>query len=432
MDAKITLRAITENNLIFISAQPDEVYFHWQVELYLYQFAKHGIADRCYALFGYKGDAPSEQLKQLSTKFKNIIWYKDDRIIPTEHHYIPSIRPHLLKKFFKEYPSLGRNVFYHDSDILLVHMPKFELMLNDDVAYLSDTVGYIGASYIKECTARYREKYTELPDNDLFIKMCECTGVSPELIERNELNSGGAQYLLKDIDCHYWEEVESKCTELYQMMKKYETKYPIGHHIQSWTTDMWIVLWLYWKRNKATKIHKELEFSWATWSLKEFELHTIFHLAGVTDSNKSDKFFKGAYNNKNVFDEYKKDRHIFDHVSPTNATFGYITLIKEYVYERLDGEYIDTPQSVREFSFIANQHFDGLYVKDVAKYYFGKPVWRRTDGAYLMFHNTNVWVLTATAFESDISRECGGYASNTAEYPFINGWNVECETLAPA
>ena len=38
---KQVLEAIKKHNMIFISAQPDQVYFHWQVSLYLYQFAKH-------------------------------------------------------------------------------------------------------------------------------------------------------------------------------------------------------------------------------------------------------------------------------------------------------------------------------------------------------------------------------------------------------
>jgi hypothetical protein len=420
---EVTLQAITDNNLIFISAQPDEVYFHWQVELYLYQFAKHGIADRCYAVFGYK-DSPSNELIELTKKFNNIVLYKDDRV---KTHYVPNIVPHLLQKFFRDYPHLGKNVFCHDSDILLIYLPKFELMLNDDIAYLSDTISYIGANYIKDCTKRYREKHPQLPENDLLTKMCECISVPENLVEMNEQNSGGAQYLLKNVDSDYWQEVESKSTELYDILKNYETEYPIEHHIQSWTAGMWAQLWLYWKRNKVTQLHKELDFSWGTWSLKEFETYKIFHLAGVTESNRSDKFFKGAYNCKNVFDEYKRDPHIFDHVSPTNATYGYCSHIKEYIYEHLGGEYIDTPQSVRKFTLIANQHFDGEYIKDVANTYFDKQIWRRYDNTYLMFYNTTGWVLTATAFECEISKECGGYAFNTAEYPFLNNWNVDCE-----
>jgi hypothetical protein len=32
-----TLDSILESRLIFLSTQPDDIYFHWQVELYLYQ-----------------------------------------------------------------------------------------------------------------------------------------------------------------------------------------------------------------------------------------------------------------------------------------------------------------------------------------------------------------------------------------------------------
>src|SRR5271155_2523908 len=56
-DKERILGALRDNNVIFISAQPDNTYFHWQVEIYLYQFAKQGVADRCFALIGYTGSA---------------------------------------------------------------------------------------------------------------------------------------------------------------------------------------------------------------------------------------------------------------------------------------------------------------------------------------------------------------------------------------
>lgn len=48
--------SIKKNNMIFVSAQPDIQYFHWQVEVYLYQFSKYNIQDNCFALFGYTGN----------------------------------------------------------------------------------------------------------------------------------------------------------------------------------------------------------------------------------------------------------------------------------------------------------------------------------------------------------------------------------------
>ena len=172
MNNNITLNSIIDSRLIFISAQPDEVYSHWQAELYLYQFSKHGILDNCYAIFGYTQENPSVELIELKKKYpKNIVWYKDDRNINVKNFYLPSIKPHCLKKFLRQYPSLGKNIFVHDSDILLVKLPKMELFLNDSIGYLSDTINYIGYEYIKGCCKRYKEKYPELPEDDLFLTL---------------------------------------------------------------------------------------------------------------------------------------------------------------------------------------------------------------------------------------------------------------------
>ena len=311
------------DNLIFISAQPDSVYFHWQVELYMYQFSKHGIKDKCYSVFGYTSDAPSDYIINLSKKY-NIFWYKDDRIDKT---YIPSIRPHLLKKFFKDKPELGKNVFYHDSDIFLVKLPNFDLLLNDDIAYLSDTRSYISYNYIEDCSLRYKHKYPELLDNDIITKMCESVGISQELVKENENNSGGAQYLLKNIDWKFWENCEISGIKLYAMLKEYESTYPIDHHIQSWTAGMWAELWEYWKLGKKTRIHSELDFSWATDSRAQYHKKNIFHLAGITSDQKN-VFFKGSYTNKNVFEVYKNDKNVFDDISTNSSTIEYVNIIK--------------------------------------------------------------------------------------------------------
>ena len=241
------IQALRDNNVIFVSAQPDSTYFHWQVEIYLYQFAKQGILDRCYALIGYQGASPSEYSKKLAKKYSCIKLYKDTR---KSTEYIPTIRPHILAKFFKDYPQLGKNVFYHDSDIFIPNLPAFDTMLQngDDTGYLSDTISYIGYDYIKTCSERYKQKHPTLRDLDIFYGMCDIVGIDYDLVKSNEKNSGGAQYFLKNIDYTFWEECETKCIELYDYFLKYEKKYPVGHHIQKWTTDMWVVLWMYWKK----------------------------------------------------------------------------------------------------------------------------------------------------------------------------------------
>jgi hypothetical protein len=325
----LVLKAIEQNDMIFVSAQPDTTYFHWQVELYLYQFSKHGISNRCYALFGYKGNAPTDYAKRLGTKYPGIKFYRDER---TYNDYAPTIRPHILAKFFKEYPHLGKNVFYHDSDIFLVKLPRFDLMLQpyDSTAYLSDTISYIGYEYIKNCSNRYKTKYSQLRDLDIFYGMCESINVDPVLVQQNQQNSGGAQYLLKNIDYQFWEKCEKGCEKLYSFLCSYEKKYPISDHIQKWTADMWVVLWFYWRDIGPTVIHKELDFSWATGTVKDYNTMNIFHLAGITGSNSSDKFQKGNYTKNIVFESYFKNPRVFDFINKNNATYEYTNVIKEY------------------------------------------------------------------------------------------------------
>lgn len=315
------------NQLIFISAQPDNIYFHWQVELYLHNFTKFIPKERCYAIFGYK-NKPSEYIKKLKKKYPNIYWYKDNR---TETHYIPSIRPNILKQFFKEFPYLGKYVFYHDSDILFQKLPDFEHLLSDNISYLSDTISYIGYNYITGCCRRYKEKYPELKSNDLLVKMANCCNIPVDLIKNNENNSGGAQYLLKNIDYDFWNQSEIDQNKLYTIMCDYENKYPIDHHIQKWTAGMWGELWNLWKRGQHTKISPDLSFSWATGTVSEYYNNNIFHLAGVNPDMKHNKFYKGGYANSNPIEKLRANPSFFDYIDKNNATSKYIENMKDYI-----------------------------------------------------------------------------------------------------
>jgi hypothetical protein len=417
-----TLDAIKKHNMIFVTAQPDSTYFHWQVELYLYQFAKHGpeIADRCYALLGYRGK-PTAYAQELATKFKHVILYEDTRNLSVPHYYIPSIRPHLLKQFFAEYPDLGASVFYHDSDIFLVKMPAFELMLDDAISYVSDTISYIGYNYIKECETRYREKHPAIPEDDLLHQMCECVGLSAELVKVNQPNSGGAQYLLKQVDAAFWAEAEIACQSLYALTKVYDTAHPISAGIQIWTADMWVVLWLLWKRGSATKIHKELDFSWATYTVTDYYKCNIFHLAGVTTENRKGKFYKGAYNNKNVFKEYLRDKTIFDEIDKNNATHEYVKILKEYA----EGYPLLAPKEHSRFLLDSKDAWSAVYSKDTTAFQ-GRPLWRSADGSYFIFYSGSAWILTHKQYEKDLTDKTGGYASTVAEEPYEGGWNQPC------
>ena len=423
-----TLQAIKEHNLIFVSAQPDQTYFHWQVELYLHQFKKHNIQSQCYAVFGYRGKNPSEYSQKLAKDY-NIICYKDE----SNSSYIPTIRPRLLEQFFRDYPDLGKNVFYHDSDIFIVKLPKFENMLNSNMGYVSDTVSYIGYKYISDCSKRYKEKYPDLPDDDIFHKMCEVAKIDPELVKANEANSGGAQYLLKNIDSAYWKDVLETCIDMNTLFKDYEKKYPIQSHLQFWTNDMWAVLWNYWKRGGKTVVDKELEFSWATGTVAEYYSRNIFHLAGVTDATKANKFYKAQYTTKNVFEEYKNNNSIFDHIDSNSATYEYVKVLKDYANNYEPPKGLEARKNTCRF-LLTSKHSDkpglNVYTKS-EKLCCGKPVWYSADSKFLMFFNNSCWILTYTVYEKEIGEKCGGICSNVSSEAYLDNWteNYSCEFI---
>jgi hypothetical protein len=256
-------------------------------------FKKFGIEEQYIILLAYD---PKVGINPKAIEFKSetkatVLFIEDTR---TEKLYILSIRPHIIKKIYSDYPQLmkGKKIFYHDSDILFVRLPDFEKMIQSDVSYLSDTISYIGANYIKHKGG-----------NDLLQQMCNIVGIDPALVEHNQNISGGAQYLFnRELTSGFWNKVEYDCNELYKLMISTSNKYSPEHPIQSWTSDMWSLLWNLWFTGITTSISSELSFSWATSPISHLHRHSIYHNAGATVDNKN-LFFKGKFINKSPFDE---------------------------------------------------------------------------------------------------------------------------------
>lgn len=142
--------------MIFISAQPDENYFLWQLEIQIINFRKISIArERIHILIGYNRKCGiSKRAREFYAAEKDnamIFFYPDTR---KENCYLSSLRPNLLKKHWKKYQYLdNENIFYHDSDILFTgNIEKIESLAEDDVCYLSPTESYFGINHIvKNC-----------------------------------------------------------------------------------------------------------------------------------------------------------------------------------------------------------------------------------------------------------------------------------------
>jgi hypothetical protein len=310
--------------MIFITAQPDEDYFLWQLEVQYYNFQKSGIPFTCiHTLLGYD-EYPRKEAIAFQEKYQalgiRIFFYPDEREIGRV--YIPSIRPHLLKKYFRDQEKYEA-IFYHDADIIFNTLPNFELLQKDTDWYASDMRFYLSAAYCKR------------KGQELFQGMCEIVGVDPKMVEGNNENAGGAQYLLKGDALNYafWDKVEEDSTNLYLYTK---TSVPYFRQqyvqltgkedyepIQFWCADMWALLWNGLLNGNNIKITPELNFSWPLNPIEDFYRNPIYHNAGVTEKEKKHLFYKANYLHKTPWEEE------LTHVDKAYCSYKYVQCIKE-------------------------------------------------------------------------------------------------------
>lgn len=323
-------------NLVFVSAQPDLPYFHWQVEVYIHNFIEKGILpDNIHVIFAMvngkkKPSYESLKLKELGV---NVHHYLDER---KQKHYIPNIKPFLVYKWLTEYPQYGKSFFLHDADIIFRELPDFNDLMSDDISYLSDTIGYIGYRYIMDCCERYEKKYPDSEKGQLIKEMADVVGIDVEIIKNNQENSGGGQYIIKNTDSKLWEKIYNDCTPLYDQMVSYQKRYPINPgEIQFWTAEMWSLLWNLWKHNVKTKITKKLDFSWATDTINTYDTKPILHMAGVTQDLKTTKFYKGDFITENPIKKLEEDPNFFDYVEKQSSTIKYIEVMKSLINKKL-------------------------------------------------------------------------------------------------
>ena len=282
---------ISIRNLRFVSAQPASIYYAWQVEVMLNNFKSMGVNLNNVDIVCWKqnGVIPEEWLKLASGYAARFFFYDDTR---ETKHYISSIRPNILKQHWERYPELSLDaIFYHDCDIVFskpIQEWITEEMIMDNEWYGSDTRWYIAHSYIKG------------KGDDIIQKMCEIMEMDESVIEANEMNAIGAQYLMKEIDYQFWNRVEKDSELLFRQItdlnniKKTET--PSYHELQIWCSDMWAVLWGGWRRGAKTNCHPNFEFSWGTSTKDDYHKLNIMHNAGVTSSGHG-LFYKAQYMN---------------------------------------------------------------------------------------------------------------------------------------
>lgn len=323
-------------DLKFVCAQPDDTYYTWQVHLWLESLRKLGHSDKAIVLVFIPNFRDKNTIWQQVVDLypeSEFHFYKDvDNVSKLLGVYIPILRPYVLSKYFKEHPEMKEKaVFYCDCDILFTEKFSISKLLDDEINYLSDTNSYINASYfdskVKDVLPEKLEEYNKI---DVLDEVSKLVGVNREICEKNNLHSGGAQYLLKNIDGKFWEDVLSACMnvriQLMNINKTYFENEDRG--FQSWCADMWAVLWNLWARNQETKVIPEMDFAWAPDPKEKLERCTIYHNAGVTGPYMGEVpyFYKGGYHmGKDPF----KDPHLHivfhNEESKKRCTHFYVT-----------------------------------------------------------------------------------------------------------
>ena len=269
-------------NLRYICVQPRILYYVWQVEVMINNFIKHGInpnnIDILVAWNPNDDTTKTENVEawnKLASHYSSVrfFFYQDTREQPI--YYISSVRPNILKQHFKAHPELeSEAIFYHDCDIVFTRKPDFNAFLNDDIWYLSNTNSYVNYDYIIS------------KGLDIYDKMCEITKMNPTIPRLMNSNSGGAQYIMKNVNWKYWEYVEKDSEKLFKEITELnnikKTADPNYHELQIWCADMWAVLWNGWLAGNETKVVPEMDFSWATDLSNRWDETTIYHNAGAT------------------------------------------------------------------------------------------------------------------------------------------------------
>lgn len=290
---------------IIITAQPDDQYFIWQNHLYIESCLEQGFTQDQIHILLYK--PKNRQFNNNWNKLKeiypdiNIFLYEDKGVQQFLGVYIPILRPHILWQHFEVYPELkDKTIIYTDSDILWLDTLNINHLLLDNINYVSDASSYLNYSYFEN---KYKqvipEKLEEAKSVDFLKEVCNIVGVDKKIVIDNNNNTGGVQYILKNIDADFWKKVETDVLKIRLYLQQVNKIYFKNENdgIQSWCADLWAVQFNLWYRNLETKVVKELDFAWATEPIEKLNSCTIYHNAGVTGKYMNDipYFYKGAY-----------------------------------------------------------------------------------------------------------------------------------------
>jgi hypothetical protein len=349
-------------DLVYMCVQPNDLYYVWQVNVWLESCRRYGILDKHKVhILIYKPDLHTFWLKGWEDVNKlypeaEFHRYGDKGIKGMLKHYIPLLRPHVLWQHFTKFPELKEKaVFYHDCDIMLNRPLEIEQFLDDDINYVSDTVSRSDYMSHKYFEAKRKDvlpdKLEEYDKRDILAETAKIVGLEKQLIVDNYSNTGGAQYLLKNIDARYWDFVQTHSLEIRLYLQSVNKKFfeSESKGFQSWCADMWAVLWGLWAREDETRVVPEMSFGWAPDKKDSLIKYPILHNAGLTSDSKirtlqeapdgsgkvhveAPTFYKGRYASSKIT-PFTDDKHVKDILSnPISSQYCFHAYLEEIMY----------------------------------------------------------------------------------------------------
>lgn len=274
-------------------------------------------------------------------RYFRVFAYHDARS-EADKKYAPTIRPFLLAQHLRRHPAHANFMFFHDADVVFSRLPRFERVAaaaGEGVDVLSDTRSYLGYKYLVDCGKRFEAAYPDrvASSEDLVRQMCARFGIDPAVVRRNDAGSGGAQCLLRNAGAAYWENVLRKCIPLHDLMEEYNRRYPaVENGVQVWVAEMFCMLWSLWQFGRRTKLHKELDFSWATHRRRQFHDHPILHVAGVTAETKGKVFRKYEFIAEDLIRRLAEEPDFLrKRVAPDQITYEYAKIMESCSKRRI-------------------------------------------------------------------------------------------------
>lgn len=294
-----------------ITPIPDSPYYLWQALVQMASFRELGYEEDAHYPIVYFNDRPSDLLLSLweSDEVRaSLHLYPDTR---TDTSYSASMKPWLMGKFYEQFPEEASSAYmYLDPDCVFTRPMDFGTLEADDRWYGSDTRSYTGAGYIRE------------KGEQLFVDLCDISGVSPEDVLAHDANTLGAQYVVKNAGPDFWFNVERTSVIAYNHMLRTADQYhPDGHEysIQAWCAEMYMQQFETIRAGFTPVATDLMSFCWANAPASAWDTHAYFHDAGQPTENGRD-FCKITWQSS----PFRKEIT----VSPDSASSRYVELIR--------------------------------------------------------------------------------------------------------